>query len=218
MNILPPVHKETCKKKSLNNRTLIFVSKLSSCRKDQNRILVLYLTPEVFLSMKLQDVSNFLSITTGFDADHDNTKNSLSNRNFWKAKGNACSPALLSVTLKLYVFSTDKASNNWYLENKSTSVRAGQRQSGSGNSLRLCFGIIYAVTLLAQVLSEFWLVLRNVLPSNTGVCVGWELLLLAKSLYMNYLFWVQEVGSADRNSAVSAGLEVKKQSICHSIC
>lgn len=49
MNILPPVHKETYKKKSLNNRTLIFVSPnfLAADRKDQNRVLVLYLTHEV---------------------------------------------------------------------------------------------------------------------------------------------------------------------------
>lgn len=51
MNILPLVHIETCKKKSLNNRTLIFVAPNFSAagRKEQNRVVVHYLTPEVAL-------------------------------------------------------------------------------------------------------------------------------------------------------------------------
>lgn len=43
-------------------------------------------------------------------------------------------------------------------------------------------------------------------------------MLLAKSLNMNSLFWVQELGGAEWNRAVSAGLEAEEQSISHFIC
>jgi len=61
MNILPPVHKETCKKKSLNNRTLIFLAPKFPApgRKDQNRVVVHYLTPEVALGHETSKCLSF---------------------------------------------------------------------------------------------------------------------------------------------------------------
>lgn len=61
MNILPPVHKETWKKKYLNNRTLIFVSPNfpAADRKDKNRVLVLYLMPEVAFGHEISRCISF---------------------------------------------------------------------------------------------------------------------------------------------------------------
>lgn len=138
-------------------------------------------------------------------------------RNIWKEKRNAWNPSIVGRALSNTMCSQQtKLSNNWRLENKATSVLADLR--GSGNSLRLWFAIIHVVTLLAQVLSEFWPVLSSTLPSSARVYVDWELTLSANSLNMKSLFWVWELGYADQNYAVSAGLRAKEQSISHFIC
>lgn len=132
-------------------------------------------------------------------------------RNIWKAKEMLTITALLAGPFQTLCSQQTKLSNNRYLENKATSVLADLR--GSGNSLRLWFAVIHAVTLLVQVLSEFCLVLSSTLRSSTRVCVDWELRLLANSLNMKSLFWVQKTGYADQNHAVSSCLGAKKQSV-----
>jgi len=134
----------------------------------------------------------------------------------WRTEEMLAISAFLARHFQMLCSQKTKLSNNRYLKNKATSVLVELR--GLGNSFGLWFAIMHAVTLLAQVLSEFWLALSNTLPSRAGVYVDWELTLSANSLNMKSLFWVREFGCAGRKHAVSAGLEAKEQSISHFIC
>lgn len=134
----------------------------------------------------------------------------------WRIEEMLATSAFLARHFQMLCSQKTKLSNNRYLKNKATSVLVELRWSG--NIFGLSFAIMHAVTLLAQVLSEFWLVLSNTLPSRAGVYVVWELTPSANSLNMKSLFWVREFGCAGWKHAASAGLEAKEQSISHFIC
>lgn len=134
MNILPPAHKETCKKKSLNNRTLIFVAPNfpAAGRKDQNRAVVHYLTPEVALGHETSKQLPLSSIAAGYrhGADEGNAEKSQLCEHLEYRKS-ACNSSIFGRAFSNTVCSQKtKVSNNSCLENKATSVLAELERIG----------------------------------------------------------------------------------------